>query len=509
MLYNVEIYEERLRDFKLSQKDKIGIYGTGNGATIVLEILKRWNMEKQIVCFVERDECVGRAEYIDGISIVNLKEASSIINVVIIAAMDNHEIIYSRIMQAIIEKKVEHMQIINLFGYYTDVEKQAYLEWLDKSIQYDSNLFVDYDDNQIDLQNKDPKIIAWYLPQYYEMEINNKYYGKGFTEWTNTTQMFPMFTGHIQPHIPYDLGYYSLDTVKTFKRQIELARHYGVYGFSFYYYWFSGTKIMEEPLELFLQHGELNFPFCITWANENWTTLWDAGENHLIYKQELNEGDSEQIIKDMMLLFRDPRYIRINGKPLIIVYRANMWGKEETINCFETFRRVAKENGIEIYICVTNAREFDEEPEEYGADALIEFPPHGLSNKLSYFNDIGYSSPHFVGKVYDADAFVKKREFMIPHKTKKYYRGVMTTWDNSPRKHSTGARVFQGLSSETFKYWLTETVLEGKKIHDAENNYIFVNSWNEWGEGSHLEPDTRFGYAMLKALRDAILECRK
>lgn len=265
---------------------------------------------------------------------------------------------------------------------------------------------------------------------------------------------------------------------------------------------------MEKPLNLFLEHVELDFPFCITWANENWTTLWDAGETNLIFKQELLDNDPVDFIDDVFPILQDSRYIRIDGKPLLLIYRANMWTPEKTKRCMEIFREEAKKRGVELYLAFTNARDFDSEPRDYGADALVEFPPHGVRRLMKSVDNIGYINSEFSGKILDASSFVHGKGYLYPHNVETYFRGVLTTWDNSARKTNKGALIFQGLNAKSFKEWLLAVFEEGKRIHGKETNLVFVNSWNEWGEGSHLEPDTRTGYAMLESLKEAIIESR-
>lgn len=253
------------------------------------------------------------------------------------------------------------------------------MNYLENGIHKKDEMYAEFDSDPIKLHKNDVKAIAWYLPQYHRIDINDYYHGRGFTEWNNTSKAFPIFTGHYQPHIPYDVGYYDLNNPEVFVRQIELAKHYGIYGFSFYYYWFSGKRVMEKPLEYFLRHRELDIKYCITWANENWMSVWDSGDHDLILEQKLQNGDSIRFINDLLPYFNDDRYIRINGKLLLIVYRANIWDKACVNELFQSFRDEVKRNiGKELYIMICNSFGFDEYAEEWGADALLEFPPHGI-----------------------------------------------------------------------------------------------------------------------------------
>lgn len=318
-----------------------------------------------------------------------------------------------------------------------------------------------------------------------------------------------MFTGHYQPHIPYDVGYYDLNNPEVFLRQVELAKHYGVYGFSFYYYWFSGKHIMEKPLKYFLQHTELDIKYCITWANENWSTRWDGGNKDVILEQTLRNGDAERFINDLLPYFSDDRYMRINQKTPLIVYYANLWDKDCVKKLFQSFRDEMRKRGMgELYIMVCNAFEFDENVEDWGADALVEFPPHGIKQWTPAISVNGYLNPHFVGQIRSTEQFIREKKYLYEHSSKKYFRGIMPSWDNTARKAKNGATIFTGLTPDTFQQWLRDIMLESKKIHSKDEDIVFVNAWNEWAEGTHLEPDMKYGYANLKAVKDAIEQSR-
>lgn len=265
----------------------------------------------------------------------------------------------------------------------------------------------------MDLQENDAKVFAWYLPQFRRIDINDHYHDRRFTEWTNTSKAISMFTGHYQPHIPYDVGYYDLNNLNVMMRQIELAKHYGIYGFSFYYYWFSGKHIIEKPLENFLLHPELDIKYCITWTNESWTTSWDSGGKHLIFEQKWQSDDAVRFIDDISPYFADERYMRINNKILLIVYRLNIWDKEFVRKLFQSFRDEMQKRGMgELYIMVCNAQGFDENVEEWGADALVEFPPHGIEQLTSVNGVNGYLNPHFVGQIRSTDEFITEKKYL-------------------------------------------------------------------------------------------------
>ncbi len=506
----IEIYEKKLSDFNLSKEQIIGIYGTGNGAEVVYEILDKWGFAGNIKSIIENDEKADSKFFFHGIVVEKLSTACDKVDVIIVSSMDYHEIVSERVKKYLYENKYNRISIINLFGHNTDIEKNEFVNYLENNyLSRDEEIYKEHQKNCLLRRTDDTKVIAWYLPQYHRIDVNDKFYGRGFTEWTNTTRTLPMFVGHYQPHIPYDLGYYSLNDSEVFPRQIELAKHYGIYGFSFYYYWFSGKRIMEKPLNYFLEHKELDFKYCLTWANENWSTLWDGGNKELIYKQELKKEDDYKFIDDALPYFLDERYITINGKKLLIIYRINIWEKERVIQLLGNMRSRARERGIgELYIMLCNARGFDEEATEWGGDAIVEFPPHGIAQSIPGIRIDGYLNPKFMGYIRPINLFIKNKKYLSEHKSKKFFRGVMTSWDNTARKAYTGAEIYTGLTPKTFEQWLFDIISESKKIHSREEDFVFVNAWNEWAEGTHLEPDMKYGYANLVAVKNAIEKSR-
>lgn len=506
----IDIYENKLRDFHFTSNEIWAIYGTGNGAEIVFQILKKWELEKIIGAVVDNDSVSEQDIYFHDIRVINLCSACEYIDGIIIASMDYHEVVYERVQLFISKYCKRKIRVINLFGYNTSAEVFEYVNYVENFMnRKDEKFYEDFDPVPIGLQEDDTKIIAWYLPQFHRIDVNDYYYGRGFTEWTNTSKAIPMFTGHYQPHIPYDVGYYDLNNPEVFERQIELAKHYGIYGFSFHYYWFSGKRIMEKPLEYFLRHPELDIKYCITWANENWTALWDGGNRDLIFEQKLQNGDAEKFIEGLLPYFEDERYIRIDNKLLLIVYRPTVWDKDCVKRLFQSFRDEMRKRCMhELYIMVCNARGFDENVGEWGADALVEFPPHGIGQWAPVIKVNGYLNPYFVGNLRSMDDFIGEKKYLSEHKCGKYFRGAMPSWDNTARKAKNGATIYTGLTPGTFQQWMKDIMLESKKIHSGEEDIVFVNAWNEWAEGAHLEPDIRYGYANLKAIKRAIEQCR-
>ena len=202
--------------------------------------------------------------------------------------------------------------------------KSRYYEYLECGENFDNNKFVKISESSY-CANNSVKPIAFYLPQYHAIELNDKNFYKGFTDWSNAVKAIPQFVGHNQPQIPMDVGFYDLAETEILYRQIELAKKYGIYGFCFHYYWFSGKRLLEKPIFNYLNNKDLDFPFCFCWANENWSKRWDGGNKEVLMEQQLQDGDDEKFIRDIMQFFKDERYIKIDNKPVLIIYRLNLF----------------------------------------------------------------------------------------------------------------------------------------------------------------------------------------
>lgn len=505
---DIDIFIEKLKDIGIDKNEKWAIYGTGNGAEFIYEIFCKISMDKVIEAIIEKDDKVGKKEEFHRIPVRKLLEVCGTIDGIIIAAIDNHEIIKKRIYNTLTEEQLTQIRIVDIFTYNTIQEKLEYIEYIEKGVLKDKESFVEFDGQGYQRKENDTKVIAWYLPQFHQMEINNKFHGQGFTEWTNTSKAIPIFAGHYQPHIPYDVGYYDLLNIDTLKRQIYLAKYYGIYGFCIHYYWFSGKRIMEKPLELFLQHKELDMPFCLDWATENWTALWDGGNKEIMLEQKLMEQDDQKFMEDILPYMSDSRYIKINGRPILVIYRINIFKKDRAKVLLRNFRRIAQENGFpDLYIMLTNSFSFQDDVSEWGADALVEFPPHGILDLMEKYRPSGYQNPYFNGKILDAGQFIETRKYMLGHGEQMYFRAALSSWDNTARKAVSKGVILQNLTPDTLKKWLLDIITESKKVHSKEEDIIFVNSWNEWAEGSHLEPDMKYGYAWLQVIKEALEEC--
>lgn len=371
--------------------------------------------------------------------------------------------------------------------------------------------FVDVSDRPFVRSRNDSKIIAWYLPQYYQTDVNDKYHGKGFTEWTSVSRSIPLFVGHNQPRLPYDLGFYNLLNVDTFKRQIELANLYGVYGFCFDWYWFSGKRTMEKPVDLFLNHKELDIHFCINWCTENWTALWDGEDQSMIFEQKLERGDDEKIFADLLPLFADERYIKIDGKPVFMVYACQIFERERFVLLMNHLREYIKKEGYpDLYVMLSTAGNFDENVALWGADALVEYPTINMA-ACERYNLSGYCNSNANSlALLDMDGFISEKRYFRQYKEKNVYRAAMVNFDNSPRKaYSKNCFITVNSTPEMYQSWLKEIIKDAECNRRREENYVFVLSWNEWAESAALEPDLFWGYAYLQATRNALEQARK
>ena len=342
------------------------------------------------------------------------------------------------------------------------------------------------------------KLIAFYLPQFHPIPENDEWWGKGFVEWTNVSKAVPQFVGHYQPHLPGELGFYDLRVPEIQKRQIELARHYGIYGFAFHYYWFNGKRLLEKPLDLFLNSDE-DFPFCVCWANENWTRRWDGQEHELLIAQNHSPESDLRFIEDISSILKDPRYIRIDGRPLLIVYRANII--PDIKNTVKLWRDYCIDHGIGNPYLVAAQTFWFEDPRLVDFDAAVEFPPHNVS-MTNITNAVQVSNPTYQGNVYAYSEIVRKST-SLPEKEYKVFKTIFPGWDNEARKPEKG-NSFAFASPARYKDWLLKTAEITLRDPDPEKRLVFINAWNEWGEGAHLEPDRKYGYAYLQATLDAL-----
>jgi len=367
------------------------------------------------------------------------------------------------------------------------------------------------------------KIISFYLPQYHEIPENNKWWGKGFTEWENLKKAKPLFKDHNQPRVPYEKKYYNLLNDEVKKWQIQLAKDNGVYGFCFYHYWFDGHLLLEKPTQQFLQNKELNIPFCLSWANEPWTKAWVSKSDEILINQRYGaEKEWKEHFDYLTPYFLDDRYIKNEGKPFFVIYRPN---QIECLNdMIDSWQRWAKEIGLPgidfayQQIDLDLAENNDTSRFEYN----IEFQPiyalEDLASKSTkkvevlaknidnLFDKIFSFKPSNIlmrsVRTYSYDDVWKKVLERKPYDNK-CIPGVFIDWDNTPRRGEKG-RVFLGANPEKFKKYMKDMIIKARE--DYNKDMIFLTAWNEWSEGCYLEPDEKYKDAYLKAIKEALIE---
>jgi len=351
------------------------------------------------------------------------------------------------------------------------------------------------------LGSKPARLISFYLPQFHPIPENNEFWGKDFTEWTNVKKATRNFREHYQPRVPSAFGYYDLRNPNILRQQMELAKLYGIGGFCFYFYWFSGKRLLERPLLNYLKYNDLDLPFCLCWANENWTRRWDGREDDILIGQTHPPENDLAFIAYVSRYMKDPRYIRVQGKPILIVYRPSLF--PSPAKTAERWRQWCRVNGIgEIYLAYTQS--FDTvDPKEYGFDAAIEFPPNRTSPP-EITQQVITPNSLFKGKIYDWSELVRRsRNFTRPEYP--LFRGVCPGWDNTPRLGK-NSYVYINNSPRGYQEWLKNAIQDTvARFEDPGDRLVFINAWNEWGEGAYLEPDEKYGYAYLEATRMALL----
>jgi len=344
------------------------------------------------------------------------------------------------------------------------------------------------------------RAIAFYLPQFHPIPENDAWWGKGFTEWTNVRPAVPHFKDHNQPRVPGELGYYDLvQQPNVRRRQAELARLHGVEAFCFYAYWFAGKRLLEQPISAFADDPEIDLPFLLCWANENWSRRWDGLDQELLIAQDHSPADDLAFINWIAGYLRNPRYFRIDGRPVLLVYRPALLPSARETSA--RWRDWCRKNGIgEIYLAYTQSFETTD-PAEYGFDAAIEFPPNNMG--LTPIDDVEPLRADYGGKIYDWTVLARRSEaYETP--AFKLFRGVNPSWDNTARRKDKGT-VLLGSSPEAYGRWLANAIEDTQeRFANAEERLVFINAWNEWAEGAYLEPDQTYGYAYLEATRRAL-----
>jgi O-antigen biosynthesis protein len=346
-----------------------------------------------------------------------------------------------------------------------------------------------------------PRVLAFYLPQFHQIPENDAWHGEGFTEWTTVAQSKPLYPGHRQPEIPGELGFYDLRVPETRIAQAVLARSYGISGFLYYHYWFNGRRLLERPLDEVLASGSPDFPFALCWANEGWYRRWQGSKDELILEQEFNEEDDLAHIQWLITCFKDPRYIRVKGRPLLAVYRAQLFPNPK--RTVELWRKECEKAGVEPpWLVMFETSDQLGDPAELGFDASSEFVPHLLPTLCD---------PAAVRPMTDASnmiydyADVAQGYLRRPRPSWTRYPCVATAWDNSPRRQQGEAQILRGSTPEAYGKWLAEA-LRQQTAAEKGDGIVFVNAWNEWAEGAHLEPDTHWGRAYLETTKNVLRE---
>ncbi len=345
------------------------------------------------------------------------------------------------------------------------------------------------------------KAVAFYLPQFHTFEENDQWWGAGFTEWRNVARGAPRFSGHYQPRVPRDLGYYDLSESATIRQQSELANRNGIDAFCFYYYWFNGKRLMDKPLDLFAGDSAIDQEFCIMWANENWTRTWDGFDNDVLIQQDYQEQDEADFLKDTARYMQHERYMKINGRPLFILYRPGLLpDSKETLDRWR--KKWCALLGIEPLIFMVQGFGA-ESPAEYGLDGAIEFPPHKLCADLRNINHkVRVLDKQFKGLVHDYEDVID-RSLNEDAPDYPLIKTVVPHWDNDARREGRGTTL-QGSTPKSYMRWLKGAVAYAKKNPVFDAPVVFINAWNEWAEGAYLEPDVHYGHAYLNATRRAI-----
>ncbi len=373
------------------------------------------------------------------------------------------------------------------------------------------------------------KIIAFYLPQFHNIPENNKWWGDGFTEWVNVKKARPLYNGHDQPKVPLDNNYYNLLDDKTKLWQAELAKKYGIYGFCYYHYWFNGKLLLEKPMEQMLKNKDIDLPFCISWANEPWTKAWVNEERKVLIPQFYGDKKEWKEHFDYLLpFFLDDRYIKVDGKPLFIIYRAGVIARLPDM--LDYFTELAKENGLKGLAFAYQSNDLDREKncDDSRFDVNIEFQPIYAMNdlkakkfpKLRAFRrqlaksiegktgiDLLRYGKKGLSKIMNMNqvSYDKVWNTILNRKpsSEKNVPGAYAGWDNSPR-HGTRATIHTGRTPQKFQNYLSKQIKKAKEIYHKD--MIFMYAWNEWAEGGYLEPDERSGYQYLEAVKNALLE---
>lgn len=363
------------------------------------------------------------------------------------------------------------------------------------------------------------KVIAWYLPQFHEIPENNEWWGQGFTEWVNVKKAKKYHKDQYQPRIPLNNNYYCLLDIDTQRWQVELAKKYGIYGFCMHHYWFDGKLLLEKPVEQYLKHPELDLPFCLSWANEHWTNAWvDGGSRILIEQRYGNRKEWKEHFDYLLPFFKDPRYMKSDGKPIFIVYRP------ELIDCLsemlEYWRELSISNGFPgMCFCCKGADDtgLSNDHDKYSKfDYNIDYQPGKIFNRMiSNNHPIRVRIQKFLDRYFAPLLHIDFGRFSVPKlKTYSYDEvwnaivemrpsdrknvpGAFVDWDCTPRK-GIGGSFMMGASPDKFEKYFEKQVINTKQNY--KKDMLFLFAWNEWAESGYLEPDEKYKYSYLEAI---------
>lgn len=348
-----------------------------------------------------------------------------------------------------------------------------------------------------------PRTFAFYLPQFHPIPENDWAHGAGFSEWHNVMRARPLFPGHYQPRFPGELGFYDLRSTEVLERQVALARQHGISGFCFYYYYFNGKKVLYRPIENFLQ-SDIEFPFFFLWANENWSKRWDGGDRDIIISQTHSSEDDIAFIRQLLPAFEDPRYVKIEGRPLLLVYKPHLF--PNVVETAETWRNEIERHGYPgLYLVLVDdwQGEVSVHPRHYGFDAAYEIPSNLIPDEVLY-SELGALDlePSFSGRIVD---YAKFAGFHMSRSFPEYkrFRTVMLPWDNTAR-YGARAVIHVNGDGDDYRLWLIQALIDTYRRYPPEERIVFLHSWNEWCEGTYLEPDGKYGRKFLEETKEAI-----
>jgi lipopolysaccharide biosynthesis protein len=354
------------------------------------------------------------------------------------------------------------------------------------------------------MNSKKLRGLAVILPQFHPIPENDKWWGKGFTEWTNVTKAMPRFRGHYQPHLPSDLGFYDLRLEQSREEQAKMAAEYGLHGFCIHHYWFNGHQLLETPVNEMLRLGKPDFPFMLCWANENWTRRWDGLDQEVLMKQDYSAEDHRAHAKHLCeTAFKDERYITVGGKPFFLFFNTHII--PDLKESIEIWRDEVKKHGFpDLYLGGVKTYEGAiKNPEEIGFDVVVEWQPDWGNLNVSpttFWQRVKQKLGIKISYFKEDYAKVVNRMLAKEVPDTKHYQCIMPSWDNCARKKQK-AFVIDGSTPQLYKKWLS-AICERFTPPSEEENFVFINAMNEWAEGNHLEPDQKWGKQYLEATKE-------